>query len=62
MLCVGSADDVCGGWTSTMTMTDYYSKFVDFVPLKDIKASGVASIITTFIYWYLIYILISILY
>ena len=37
------------GYKHVRTMTDYYTKFVDFIPLKDRCAGSVAQGIKTFV-------------
>ena len=38
------------GYKYILTFTDYYTKFVEFFPMKSKEASGVASCIQTFVY------------
>jgi hypothetical protein len=42
------------GYKYVLTFTDYYTKFVDFYPLKEKAAAGIARCIKTFVCRYCI--------
>jgi hypothetical protein len=45
----GPLPTTTAGYKYVLTFTDYYTKFVDFYPLKDKTAGGVAHGIKTFV-------------
>lgn len=47
---IGSMKTTMAGNNYVLTMTDYFTKFVDFFPLKDKSAAEVCKGIRSFIY------------
>ena len=48
--CLGPLPTTLEGFKYVLTFTDYFSKFVEFFPLKSKEAAGVASRIQTFVW------------
>jgi hypothetical protein len=47
---IGKLPETLRGYRYVLTVTDYFTKYVEFFPLKDKKAEGVCQAIRSFIY------------
>lgn len=49
LIFLGPLPTTDNGYKYVLTFTDYYTKFVDFYPLKEKAAAGIAQSIKTFV-------------